>query len=742
MKKIININLSGRVIPIEDAAYERLQRYIESLRTYFAAEEGRDEIINDIESRIAELMNEKVKKGIAAVTEADMNDIISTMGDVEDFQESEIGDSTSTTTASGAAAEPSAFTKVTGVRPRGRLYRAVNDRMLAGVCSGLANYFAIDPTIVRIIFVLLFFAGGSSIFIYLALWVFVPKKVLVPTATKRFFRNPDERIIGGVAGGIGAYFKWDAWTVRLIFMAPFLLNILFGILHAIFSVHGDGDIFPDFIVGSFTSTFFMTYVVLWIILPLAVSPFEKMEMRGEDVDVRRIRENVKSEMENLKSQTQDFAQEVKQSAKDFGARASAQSKAFAADFASSARPVATSAGHVIGVILKAIVLFFATMFALAFFGVITAVVFTGIGDILNNFILENGVQKFFGWAGMLLVFGVPFIALITWLIRRLMKVRNHNRYLGWTFGGLWLIGIVFSVIFIGSMVRSFGFTGKTAQDIAAGTVTNKMVVKVVEPPIENSGYYTFFNNDGDREGFDITNDTMKLSDVSMSVERSADSNYHVVVEKRSQGSSRGLAQERTVAMQYTASVLDSTLNLGSGFAISRNQKWRHQQVIVRIYVPVGKKIRFDETVREQLHPTQMHFDNHGDRRYRRNWESDWSDDNYSNESWKSNVDYVMTANGDLVDPNAPIPPKETPETQQPRNDQGVYQYNERHADSLQRTIEERDRRNEEDRRKLENMQENRRQNGDAPQAPATEPVPEASHFSTPGPILAAISLVG
>ena len=63
MKKIININLSGRVIPIEDSAYEKLKSYIESLRKYFVKEEDRDEIINDIESRIAELMNEKIRKG-------------------------------------------------------------------------------------------------------------------------------------------------------------------------------------------------------------------------------------------------------------------------------------------------------------------------------------------------------------------------------------------------------------------------------------------------------------------------------------------------------------------------------------------------------------------------------------------------------------------------------------------------------------------------------------------------------
>src|SRR3954470_2866026 len=85
MKKISNINLSGRVIPIEDSAYERLQRYIESLRRYFANEEGRDEIINDIESRIAELMSEKIRKGATAITEDDVNEIIASMGRPEDF---------------------------------------------------------------------------------------------------------------------------------------------------------------------------------------------------------------------------------------------------------------------------------------------------------------------------------------------------------------------------------------------------------------------------------------------------------------------------------------------------------------------------------------------------------------------------------------------------------------------------------------------------------------------------------
>ena len=65
MKKIININFRGRVIPIEESAYETLKQYVDSLRKYFANEEGRDEIINDIESRIAELFSERLKHGSA-----------------------------------------------------------------------------------------------------------------------------------------------------------------------------------------------------------------------------------------------------------------------------------------------------------------------------------------------------------------------------------------------------------------------------------------------------------------------------------------------------------------------------------------------------------------------------------------------------------------------------------------------------------------------------------------------------
>ena len=92
MKKVININFQGTIVPIEESSYELLQQYIESLRRYFANEEGRDEIINDIESRISELFQERLKGGSTCITDDDVNGIIRNMGRPEDFEEAEKGE--------------------------------------------------------------------------------------------------------------------------------------------------------------------------------------------------------------------------------------------------------------------------------------------------------------------------------------------------------------------------------------------------------------------------------------------------------------------------------------------------------------------------------------------------------------------------------------------------------------------------------------------------------------------------
>src|SRR5688572_32703297 len=138
MKKVININFQGRVIPIEETAYEILKQYIDSLRRYFANEEGRDEIINDIESRIAELFSERLKKGATCITDEDVQSVMASMGRPEDF-EAETGTNGNTGTNAGTGANADAQQSAnqqgqSGPGPtyatRGKLYRNADDKII------------------------------------------------------------------------------------------------------------------------------------------------------------------------------------------------------------------------------------------------------------------------------------------------------------------------------------------------------------------------------------------------------------------------------------------------------------------------------------------------------------------------------------------------------------------------------------------------------------------------------------
>lgn len=667
MKKIININLSGRVIPIEDAAYDSLQRYIESLRRYFAKEEGRDEIINDIESRIAELMNDKIRKGAACVTEHDIEEIINAMGRVEDFEAAE-GDTTTTTSTTGGtnAGSNYSYQQSSGQRFKGRLYRDADDKFLGGVCAGIAAYMNVDPTVVRLIFAIITFGGfGLGFLLYIVLWVVLPSTSVEGYSGKRFFRNPDDRVLGGVAGGLAAYFNKNAWTIRAIFAAPILLKVVFTILNIIFSPF-DHDLTFDIATGSLTGTFVIAYIVLWIVLPEAKTPYDKMEMRGEKVDVNRIRQNVQEGMENFGNRAKAWGEEVKTSAQNMSDRAQefmrTQGADFASDFRQTTRPVATGIGHAIGVVFKAFFLFIAGVIAFALFVMLLVFTFGGISQPINSFLIEGVWQRTFMWGTIILFLAVPLIGIITWIIRRVMNVRSQNRYLGWIFGGLWTLGWVSLALFISSMAKDFRFVEQAERDVLLTRPTmNKIIVQVPGSPIRYSGNYSWLNADDD-QGWDITDDSLKLSNIRVTVEKSDDSLYHVTLRRYSAGDNRAKALSRAEKIEYSVTSMDSVLMLGTGFGLSSADKFRGQKVMVEIQVPVGKQIRFDNSVGEKLNPYDIRVSENDRNNRRRNWdrrrwEFDWENNWYYD--WQPDTDYYMTADGKLKEVGIPEVEKPT-----------------------------------------------------------------------------------
>lgn len=167
MQRIIQITLGGRVIPIEEKAYAELDNYITSLEKQFAGEPGRDEIILDIENRIAELFAIRLEGGTQAIDSSDVKMVVETLGQPGQL------DSDMTGAKTGQSQQRQWHH---GYEPNSarRLFRNPNDKMLGGVCSGIANYFNIDTVLVRLVFAIMFFTVGIGLFAYILAWIIVP----------------------------------------------------------------------------------------------------------------------------------------------------------------------------------------------------------------------------------------------------------------------------------------------------------------------------------------------------------------------------------------------------------------------------------------------------------------------------------------------------------------------------------------------------------------------------------------
>jgi len=626
MKKIININFHSRVIPIEETAYDILRKYVESLKRHFAGEEGGDEIVHDIENRFAELFSDKLKKGATCITDDDVNEIITSMGRPEDFDDESIpGSGPSATYAEEPAEEGSR-----------RLYRSENDKMLGGVCGGLAAYLKLDPSVVRIIYSILILGSfGTALLLYFILWIVLPPKSLVTSVKKRLFRDPDHRVIAGVASGLAAYFNIEVWIPRVIFLLPLIAGAVTSILrHAWFDFQG-----PVFFTGGFGGTLFITYIILWVVLPEANTATEKLEMRGEKIDLASIKNTIKSDLEGFRQKATAVGAEMKQKAEQFGNEVKGRSGNIRRE-ASSARP---GIGHAIGVIFRAFFLFISVIITFALVMALIGLLFSGVGILpLKDYIIHGFWQNIMAWAVLLFFIILPVVALLTWLIRRIIGARRGGNYLGYVFGSLWVIGLV-SLIFLAASISShFKVQSGQSEEIpVSAPARGRMIVEL------DNRHYTFFDSDfmgvnWRHKGpfFDVNDDSLQLSTVRLDVVKSRDSSWHVFREKISRGSSTGEATAAASRIQFPVEQRDSVLILARGFAIYPDQQFRNQKVRMIIEMPVGRKIMLDQNLNEL-----RWFD------INRHWRDgngvniEFDDDNALSPNLSAGTEYIMTESG-------------------------------------------------------------------------------------------------
>lgn len=303
MKKTISINISGILFHIEEDGYTSLKSYLEAINQHFSLYEDNQEIITDIENRIAEIFLSNLKNNKQVITAENVSNLIEKMGTIADFKavsldleeekpEDEENDFYKYIT-------PPDLKSGKGYR---KLTRLANTKILGGVCAGFANYLSIDPLWTRLITILLLFSGGLSfhsfpfpfisdgfglhtalgwwiLIAYVLLWIILPVSYEKPEDKniKKLYRNPDDRVLGGIGSGLAAYFNLDVIWMRLAFV---------GLVFA----GGSG---------------FILYLILWIITPMAKSITERIEMKGGAITLSNIETTIQQNLsaENRKEES-------------------------------------------------------------------------------------------------------------------------------------------------------------------------------------------------------------------------------------------------------------------------------------------------------------------------------------------------------------------------------------------------------------------------------------------------------
>ena len=163
MNKTIRANIGGRVFNLEEEAYEKLSKYLDSIKMQLQGQESIDEIMADIELRIAELFIDRTSPAKEVIDSRDVSEIIAIMGDPKDYKlDDEEGKQ-----ASGSQSY--------WQRSEKRVFRDPDNKVLFGVCSGLSAYLGWDPIILRLLFALVFIFYGTGLLLYILLAIIIPK---------------------------------------------------------------------------------------------------------------------------------------------------------------------------------------------------------------------------------------------------------------------------------------------------------------------------------------------------------------------------------------------------------------------------------------------------------------------------------------------------------------------------------------------------------------------------------------
>lgn len=572
MKKTLSINISGILFHIEEDGYTTLKAYLDAINKHFSHYEDNQEIITDIENRIAEIFLSYLKNNKQVITAENVTNLIEKMGTIADFK---AGETEFEIPPTSAEAENDFYKYITPPHQEAgkgykKLTRLPNRKILGGVCAGFAHYLSIDPLWTRLIAILLLFSGGFNIgnghfnffpwdwnfhfsfgwwtvLAYVLLWAILPVSYEEPEDKniKKLFRNPDDRVIGGVSSGLSAYFGVDVLWIRLAFI---------GLIFA----GGSG---------------FVIYLILWIITPMAKSITERIEMKGGAITLSNIESTIK---QNLHA---DVERE----------ESSGRRIAFAPfrflgkvihEIGKALGPLGRFFIEVVRVIFGLIIFFTGMIVVIIPLGMLGAYfeLFNN-GDLLymiDPVPLETVTELLPIWLAIVVAIAIliPGIVLTLLGISVLIKRSLIDARFGLVTFGIWLLSIMICAFQIPRIISQFKEEATYVQENPLEVPENTLVLKSV-------------SNVNNGNGFNL---------VSIDLEGYPGENLTLIQNFRSNGRNYDDAIKNASDVAYIYTLEDSTLTFNRSFEFSPMAKFRGQRLDQTLQVPYNKPFVMDKSL--------------------------------------------------------------------------------------------------------------------------------------------------
>ena len=528
MKKTNTINLGGIIFHVDEDAFTQLQNYLNAIRSYFSKSDGQEEIIADIESRIAEIFQEKK---ISIITLAQVDDVIAIMGKPEDYGDGEQDE------------------KIT--KPHEKKQRI-----------------------------------------------------------RKIFRHPDDKILGGVCGGLGAYFNVDPVLFRL----GFLLTMFIG---------GFG---------------FFVYLILWVIAPLADRASDHLEMHGEPVTAGTIGRAVASKIEDTVTNENNQSM-VRKILAGIGT--------VFGFFIEVLKRIFILLGKIIKPLIGIIflILGFVAALGLSFFIIAS---FSGIEhefqEMTNTFdsILEHfPLYQIFVFLGLILFIGIPLFQMIYLGIRMIFNMAKQSSAVKSSLLGMWVVGLILTIF--------FGIYGIThfSEDSRIEEMAILENVKSDTLKIFLTAHDNFYWDERHLNIVETEDGEHKLlSNVEMDVARSYDSQYHLKIIKRASARSFRDAKGYAEDISYHYFLDSGQLNLDQYFEISSDDPYQRQSVDLTLFVPTGKSIYLDESLKYFIYDIKNTTNTHDYKMVGHNWTM--GDDGLFNEFFEKRISRNNTKNDNAI----------------------------------------------------------------------------------------------